>query len=284
MSKISIITDTDSSLPPELAAQHGIYQVPITIQFGDETYETGININDKTLFEKIDAIGKLPTTAAPSPTAFKTAYEEAFAAGADSIICVVVGSKISRTYESAVSACEEFPGKLITVFDSEYLSLGQGFMAIAAAEAAAAGATHEEALQAARDVLPRLHLYGSLTTLKYLAMGGRIGKFPANMANLFDIRPVMTMIDGKLGMLEKVRTHRMAMNRLVQLLENSVKDKEIVRAGIVHVNNLEDAKLLESRLRADLPMPAEILIAEFTPGLSVHGGTGLVAAVLVTKE
>ena len=284
MSKISIITDTDSSLPPELAAQHGIYLVPITIQFGDETYETGVNINDKTLFEKIDAIGKLPTTAAPSPAAFKAAYEKAFAAGADSIICIVVGSKISRTYESAVSACEEFPGKLITVFDSEYLSLGQGFMAIAAAEAAAAGATHEEALQAARDVLPRLHLYGSLTTLKYLAMGGRIGKFPANMANLFDIRPVMTMIDGKLGMLEKVRTHRMAMNRLVQLLEKSVKDKEIVKAGIVHVNNLEDAKLLESRLRADLPMPAEILIAEFTPGLSVHGGTGLVAAVLVTKE
>ncbi len=284
MSKISIITDTDSSLPVDLAAQHGIQQVPITIQFGDETYETGVNINDKTLFEKIDAIGKLPTTAAPSPAAFKTAYEKAFADGADSIICIVVGSKISRTYDSAVTACEEFPGKLITVFDSEYLSLGQGYMALAAAEAAAGGASHEEALQAARDILPRLHLYGSLTTLKYLAMGGRIGKFPANMANLFDIRPVMTMIDGKLGLLEKVRTHRMAMNRLVQLLEKSVKDKEIVRAGIVHVNNLEDAKLLESRLRADLPMPADILVAEFTPGLSVHGGTGLVAAVLVTRD
>ncbi len=284
MSKISIITDTDSSLPVDLAAQYGIQQVPITIQFGDETYETSVNINDKTLFEKIDAIGKLPTTAAPSPAAFKTAYEKAFADGADSIICIVVGSKISRTYDSAVTACEEFPGKLITVFDSEYLSLGQGYMALAAAEAAAGGASHEEALQAARDILPRLHLYGSLTTLKYLAMGGRIGKFPANMANLFDIRPVMTMIDGKLGLLEKVRTHRMAMNRLVQLLEKSVKDKEIVRAGIVHVNNLEDAKLLESRLRADLPMPADILVAEFTPGLSVHGGTGLVAAVLVTRD
>ena len=284
MSKISIITDTDSSLPVDLAAQHGIQQVPITIQFGDETYETGVNINDKTLFEKIDAIGKLPTTAAPSPAAFKTAYENAFADVADSIICIVGCSKISRTYDSAVNACEEFPGKLITVFDSEYLSLGQGYMALAAAEAAAGGASHEEALQAARDILPRLHLYGSLTTLKYLAMGGRIGKFPANMANLFDIRPVMTMIDGKLGLLEKVRTHRMAMNRLVQLLEKSVKDKEIVRAGIVHVNNLEDAKLLESRLRADLPMPADILVAEFTPGLSVHGGTGLVAAVLVTRD
>jgi DegV family protein with EDD domain len=196
----------------------------------------------------------------------------------------VVGSKISRTYDSAVTACEEFPGKLITVVDSDHLSLGQGFMTLAAAEAAEAGATHEQVVQAARDVLPHLHLYGSLTTLKYLAMGGRIGKFPANMANLFDIRPIMTMIDGKLGLLEKVRTHRMAMNRLVQLLEGSAKGKHIVKAGIVHVNNLEDAKILEARLRADIPMPAEILITEFTAGLSVHGGTGLVAAVFVTKE
>jgi DegV family protein with EDD domain len=284
MSKIRIITDTDASLPVELAAKHNIFQVPITIQFGDETYESGVNINDKTLFEKIDALGKLPTTAAPSPAAFKTAFDDAFNTGAESIVCVVVGSKISRTYESAIAACEEFPGKLITVVDSEYLSLGQGYMALAAAEAAEAGATHDQVVQAARDVLPRLHLFGSLTTLKYLAMGGRIGKFPANMANLLDIRPIMTMIEGKLDLLEKVRTHRVAMNRLVQLLEKSVEGKEIVKAGITHVNNLEDAKILEARLRTVLDIPAEIIITEFTPGLSVHGGTGLVAAVLVTKE
>lgn len=284
MSNIRIITDTDASLPADLAKQYGIFQVPITIQFGEETFESGVNIDDKQLFEKIDRLGKLPTTAAPSPAAFKTAFSNAFAEGADSIICVTVGSKISRTYESAIAACEDFPGKLITVVDSEYLSLGQGFMVLAAAEAVAAGRSHDEAAQAARDILPHLHLYGSLTTLRYLAMGGRIGKFPANMANLFDIRPVMTMIDGKLGLLEKVRTHRMAMNRLVQLLEKSVNGKYIVRAGIVHVNNPEDASLLEARLRADLPMPQEILTAEFTPGLSVHGGTGLIAAVLVTAD
>ncbi len=284
MSTIRVITDTDASLPPEVAARYNIEQVPITIQFGEETFEACVNINDKQLFEKIDALGSLPTTAAPSPAAFNAAYAKAFAAGADSIICVTVGSKISRTYDSAVTAAADFPGRLITVVDSDHLSLGQGYMTIAAAEAVAAGASHEEAVAAARALLPRLHLYGSLTTLRYLAMGGRIGQFPAKMANLFDIRPVMTMIDGKLGLLEKVRTHRMAMNRLVQLLEKSVAGKQIVKAGIVHVNNLEDAALLESRLRADLPMPADVMVAEFTPGLSVHGGTGLVAAVLVTKD
>ncbi len=284
MTTIKVITDTDASLPPEVAARYNIDQVPITIQFGEETYEACVNINDKQLFEKIDALGKLPTTAAPSPAAFNAAFAKAFAEGADSIICVTVGSKISRTYESAIAAVEDFPGRLITVVDSEHVSLGQGYMTIAAAEAIAAGASHEEAVAAARALLPRVHLYGSLTTLKYLAMGGRIGNVSAKMGNFLDIRPVMTMIDGKLGLLEKVRTHRLAMNRLVQLLEKSVAGKQIEKAGIVHVNNPEDAALLESRLRADLPMPADVLIAEFTAGLSVHGGTGLVAAVLVTKD
>lgn len=284
MSAIHIITDTDSSLPVELAAKHHIRQVPITIQFGEETYQACETINDKQLFEKIDALGKLPTTAAPSPAAFHSAYTDAFAAGADSIICVTVGSKISRTYESAVSAAAEFSGKLITVVDSENLSLCQGFMAIAAAEAAAVGASHDQAVAAAKDLSSRMHLYGSLTTLKYLAMGGRIGNVSANLANLLDIHPIMTMIDGKLGLLEKVRTHRRAMKRLDQLLEKAVAQKEIVHAGIVHVNNLSDAHLLETRLRSILPMPEKVLITDFTPGLSVHAGSGLIAAVLVTSE
>jgi DegV family protein with EDD domain len=170
------------------------------------------------------------------------------------------------------------------VVDSTCLSLQQGFMALSAAEALEAGYTHQQAVDAALQLLPRSHLYGSLTTLKYLAMGGRIGQFPAKMANLLDIRPIMTMIDGKLGLLEKVRTHRAAMNRLIELFEKSTSGKPIVKAGIVHVNNLTDAALLESRLRESLPMPDEILVAEFTPGLSVHGGTGLIAALLVTED
>lgn len=284
MPNIHVITDTDSSLPAELAASHHIRQVPITIQFGEDTFAACETINDKQLFEKIDALGKLPSTAAPAPAAFNAAFDNAFSEGADSIICVTVGSKISRTFESAINAAADFPGRLITILDSESLSLCQGFMAISAAEAAAAGASHEQAVTAARDLATRLHLYGSLTTLKYLAMGGRIGNVSAKMANLFDIRPIMTMIDGKLGLLEKVRTHRVALNRLVQLLDNSVANKRIEKAGIVHVNNPEDAALLESRLREILPMPAEVLVAEFTPGLSVHAGSGLVAAVLVTDR
>lgn len=284
MSKIHVITDTDSSLPADIAAAHSIVQVPITIQFGDETYQSGVDIDDKVLFEKIDALNKMPTTAAPSPAAFIEAFDNAFKNGAESIICICVGSKISRTYQSALQAAEEFPGKKISVVDSEYVSLGQGLMVLAAVRAIEQGASHEEAVKAAMSLLSRLHLYGALPTLKYLALGGRIKPVAAGMAELLNIRPILTMRDGKLDLLEKVRTNKVALRRLVDLLVESAGGKEIQEVGIIHINNLEGAALLEKALREALKIPAEVMVVEFTPGLSVHAGAGMVAAVLLTKE
>ena len=115
MSKIAIITDTDSSLPEEVAAQAGIYQVPVTVHFGQESYESNYQINDTRLFERIDREGRLPTTAAPSPGKFVEAYQAAFDAGAEGIVCICVSSQVSATYAAAVTACEEFPNRSVIV-------------------------------------------------------------------------------------------------------------------------------------------------------------------------
>ena len=284
MAKVHVITDTDANLPLDLAKQHNIVQVPITIQFGEESFEDCFQIDNKELFARIDRTGKLPTTAAPSPAAFAKAFKQAFDNGADSIICVTVGSKISRTHESALVAAAEMPDKKITIIDSGHLSLAQGFIAITAAEALAAGKSHEEAVRAAESLVTRAYLYGSLSTLKYLALGGRVSTIAASMANLLNIRPILTMQNNKLELLEKVRTHRVAMKRLVELLENAVGDRPIERAAILHVNNLADANHLEAELRKKLTLPADLLLVDFGPGLSVHAGAGMVGAVLVAKE
>lgn len=283
MPKIQVITDTDSSISPAIAAQYGIILVPITIQFGEESFTTNLDIDDKLLFEKIDALGKLPTTAAPSPAAFTDAFKKAFDSGADEILCVCVSSKVSSTYESAVLASREFPGKPIRVVDSLYMTMGQGFLAIAAAEAISDGANLEEAAELAEKMISHLCTYASFATLKYLAMSGRVGKFVAGMAGVLDIRPLLTMKDGTLQMMEKVRTRKSAMDRLVNLITAALAAKTIERAAIYHVNNLNDAKILETRLREKLNLPADVLIIEFTPGLSVHAGTGMVGAVFYSK-
>jgi DegV family protein with EDD domain len=284
MAKVHVITDTDSNLPLDLAKKHNIVQVPITIQFGEESFEDLFQIDNKELFARIDSSGKLPTTAAPSPAAFSKAFTEAFDKGADSIICITVGSKISRTHESALVAAAELSEKKITIIDSGHLSLAQGFIAITAAEALAAGKSHEEAVTAAESLITRAYLFGSLSTLKYLALGGRVSTIAASMANLLNIRPILTMQNNKLELLEKVRTHKVAMARLVELLVDSVSGRPIERAAILHVNNLADANHLEAELRKKLALPDDLLLVDFGPGLSVHAGAGMVGAVLVAKE
>jgi DegV family protein with EDD domain len=283
MPKIQVITDSDSSLSPEIAAKYNITLVPITIQFGEETFTTNLDIDDKLLFEKIDKLNKLPTTAAPSPAAFTAAFKEAFASGADEILCVCVSSKVSSTYESALLASREFPENSIRVVDALYISVGEGFLALAAAEAISKGASLEEAARMAEGMIPDLCTFASFATLKYLAMSGRVGKFVAGMAGVLDIRPLLTMKDGTLQMIERVRTRKAAMERLVKLISDSVGEKTIERAAIYHVNNFSDAKILEAALREKLSLPDEVLILEFTPGVSVHAGPGMVGAAFYSK-
>ncbi len=279
-----VITDTDSNLPLDLAKKFNIVQVPITVQFGDESFKDCFEIDNPTMFARIDKTGKLPTTAAPSPASFSTAFHEAFASGADSIICVTVGSAISRTYESAVVAANDIPGRKITIIDSEHLSLAQGFVAITAAESLLSGASHDEAVAAARDLIPRTYLYGALATLKYLALGGRVSNLAANMGNLLNIKPILTMKNGKLDLLEKVRTNKVAMQRIVELAVNSVGIREIERAAILHVVNPSGAEELKSLLGRSIKLPAETLLVDFGPGLSVHTGSGMVGYALVAKQ
>jgi DegV family protein with EDD domain len=284
MSKIAIITDTDASLPASLAARYKISQVPILINFDDRSYSAVIDIDDRKLFERIDKLGKLPTTAAPAPGAFASAYQAAFDAGAEAVVCICVSSEISATYNSAVTACNELSGQKITVIDSLSLSMGQGFMVLAAAEAAAAGSDHDEVVARARSVGDRLHVFGSLSTLKYLAMSGRVGKVAAVMGNMFNIRPILTVQGGKLELLERVRTRRQSVARLVELVGEVLDGKQPERISFTHVNNLKDVAYFEEQLRASLPLPEETLTTEFTPGLSVHTGSGMIGAAILKGE
>lgn len=283
MPKIAIITDTDSSLPLQLAADHGIRQVPIGIHFNGESYTTGLDIDDHSLFEKVDRLKRLPTTSAPNPMDYIAEFETAFEQGAEEIVCVCVSSKISSTYSSALTACEHFPGREIRVIDSLNLTMGQGFIVLAAAEAAAQNASSDEIVALVEEIGKKMHTVGMLPTLKYLALGGRVDKTIAELADTIHIKPILSVKDGKLELLEKVRTRKKAIDRILVLLEQSVQQKKIIRLSVFHSNDLRGAEEMETLVRQALPCPEKIIIADFTPGLSVHAGSGLVGVVLQTE-
>ena len=281
MPAIAIVTDTDCSLPKDLAARYHIQQVPIPVQFGEESFLTGVNIDDAALFERVDRESQLPSTAAPSPGQFLEAYEKAFAGGAEAVLCFAVSGAVSATYNNAVTARQLLPGRDITVVDTQSLSLGQGFIVLAAAEAARQGAAKGECLAQAQDVAQRIHLFAALATLKYLAMSGRVGSLAAGMAGLLSIKPILTIQNGKLELLERIRTQKKAWSRVIELAAQAAAGKPIEQMGIVHVAAPQAAQEFERQARAGLNCPADILVADLTPGLSVHTGTGLVGVGFV---
>ncbi len=281
MLPIAIVTDTDSSLPAATAAQYGIQQVPINIHFGQETFQASVDIDDAEAFVRIDRDGKLPTTSAPTPGQFAEAYQAAFDAGAASVLCFCVSAEVSGTYNAALTARELLPDCDITVVDSRTLSMGQGFMVLAAVEALRQGASKEEAIAIAESLRERTHIYAALATLKYLAMSGRVGHLAAGMANLLNIKPILTVRDGKLDMLEKVRTQRKAWDRVIELTVASLQGCAVERMAIIHVNAPEKAREFEAHLREHLSCPDDVITADFTPGLSIHSGTGIVGVVAV---
>ena len=283
MRKIAIITDTNASLPEDLIQENKIIQVPILIQFGEESYTTGVDIDDEKLFRIIDERNLLPTTAAPSPAAFEQAYRAAFDQGYQEILCICCSSAVSATFNNAQLGAESIEGNKISVVDSRQLSLAEGFQVLLAAEMAANGAERDQILPELEALEARTHVFGALPTLKYLALGGRMGKLAAGFGDTLEIKPILTSRNGKLELLEKVRTWRKAKKRLVELGNESVAGNEIDRVGLIHVNNQPGVMELHESLKSALAMPDEALLAEFTPGLSVHTGSGVIAFCLITK-
>lgn len=284
MSKIAIVTDTDASLPLELAKQYEITQVPVVVQFGDESLRAVYDLDDAATFARIDRKGKLPTTSAPSPGDFSQAYKSAFDNGAESVLCLTVSGEISATYAAAVDARNLYPDRDITVVDTRSLSLGQGFMVLAAAKEIAGGSSVDEAVATAMDVGRRNRLFAVLPTLKYLAMSGRVGYLAAGMANLLNVRPILTIRDGKLDLLERIRTQKRSLERVIELCMEAVGNHKIEQMAMVHVNAEQDALQLESQLRKHLNCPEETLYGELTPGLSVHTGAGLIGTAFVVDK
>ncbi len=283
MKKYAIITDTDASLPLDISEKFGIRQVPIGIHFPEEVYEAVLEIDDRQLFEQIDRLGKLPTTSAPSTGKWVDAFKSAFDKGADEVICFCVSSAVSGTYNAAVTAVEFLPGQTVTVIDTQSVAIGQGFMVLEAAKAAAAGASREEIIERAFDVQKRTMLFGALSTLKYLAMSGRVGYLAAGVAQLLSVKPILTIRDGKLDMLEKVRTQSKAWARCIELAKEALGEGEVEQMALLHVNAREAAMEFEHQLRSQIDCPQEYLLCDLTPGLSVHTGSGLVGVSFVKK-
>jgi DegV family protein with EDD domain len=276
---VRVVTDSTADLPAEVARELDITVVPLTVHFGEETFYDGVDITSGQFFDRLRAAKDLPRTSQPSVGAFQEAYAR-LEGEADAIVSIHISSRLSGTYNAAVLAAEGVSGPPVRVVDSRTASLGLGIAAMEAARAARDGADLETVVHVAERTLDGISIVFTLDTLEYLARGGRIGRASAFLGTLLNIKPVLTVEDGEIAPVERVRTRAKALDRLCDLL----LDRPAVRLGaVLHGQCPEDAERLLARLRARYP-GVPVMTGQVGPVIGVYTGPGVIGMCLLEGE
>jgi DegV family protein with EDD domain len=279
---LRIVTDSTSNLPEEMITELGIRVAPIPIQFGDETYEEGITIDRDLFYEKIEKMGVMPTSSQPTPAWFVRYYKE-IAENSESGLVITVTGDHSGTYDSALMAKAMVPEADIEVFDSKSISLGTGWMIIEAARAIKRGLPRDQILSLLMGIRERARLFLTPETLKYLRMSGRVGRLQDALASLLNVKPIISMVDGRLQADENVRTRQKSLERLIERLKEAVGSEPPINLAVIHARAAEDGETLR-RMAEDVLNVRETLIGDLTPSLAVHGGPGVVGVFAYARE
>ena len=273
---IRIVTDSTCDLPAELAAQHGIAVVPLYINFGRESYLDGVDLSREAFYARLPDCDPPPTTAMPGPQRFLEVYEQLAAEGATQILSVHISKSLSAVVDTARLAAREARVP-VTVFDSGTLSLGTGFLAWAAADAAAQGHTKDEIVALMAEQGQRTHVFAALDTLEFLRRSGRMNRVMALLGNWLQMKPLLKMHAGS-PTAERIRTTQAATRRLISLLTEQVP---LERVALVHTHAMEKAQALRRQAQHLLPA-GELLSVDITPVFGAHLGPGAVGFVCVS--
>jgi DegV family protein with EDD domain len=276
---VRIVTDSTCDLPAETIARLGISVVPLFINIGEQGFLDGIDITRGEFYKKLPTFPIHPTTAVPSPQKFRALYDSLTDEGATDVISIHISVSLSAVVNVARVAAQENNTVPVTVFDSKQLSLGTGFLVETAAKMAEAGCPVVEILAALNDQIKRSHVFAALDTLEFLKRSGRMNKYMAGIGTLLQLKPILTMYNGKPGT-ERVRTRERATQRLLEMLQGV---GPLERLAIVHTHAPERVAELRS-LSAHLLPSDDILVADITPVIGSHIGPGAIGFAVVSAQ
>ena len=279
MKSIAIVTDSAASVPPELAEAAQLEIVPVGIQFDNQFHREGIDITSEEFYAKL-ASKKTLTTSQPSPGDFLDVYNSLINK-AKEIISIHITAKQSGTVQVAEVIKEHIPIP-ITVVDSESASMGQGFIALAAAKAALRGCSREEILEIIERVKQKTTVFVAVPTLKYLARSGKVSRIQAFVASLLTMKPILGVRNGLVEAIDKRRSYSQALQRIIGLVEERFPSERLTIA-VLHSNAPDKAEefrqKIEERLRC-----AQVFVAEMGASLAVHGGQGMLGIAACASD
>ncbi|MEU9134880.1 DegV family protein [Streptomyces sp. NPDC048404] len=274
---VAIVTDSTAYLPPRTMERHGITSVPLTVVLGDQAFEEGTEISARSLALALQKRRPV-TTSRPSPETFAATYRAVAESGATGIVSLHLSSEFSGTYDAAVLAARDAPVP-VRVVDTGMVAMALGFCALAAADSAEAGGTVDDAVTAAEKRAAGMSAHFYVDTLDYLRRGGRIGAAQALLGSALAVKPLLQLHDGRIELLEKVRTSSKAIARLEEIVVDRAGTAQ-VDIAVHHLAAPERASALADRLRARVPGLAELHVSEVGAVIGAHTGPGLLAAVV----
>ena len=278
---VKVVTDSVADLPSEVTRELGITVIPLNVRFGTEVYCDGIDLTAEQFYDRLTHNETLPVTSVPSPGTFAEAYDK-LAKETDEILAIIVSSKLSGTYEVALQSIGLMKRKCrVEVIDSRWAVMAEGFMVMAAARAAQAGASLDEVVDITRRNITRVDFRAAFDTLEYLKRGGRIGAAQALLGSMLKINPIITIKDGLVEPAGRTRSRAKAIEHLYNF---AISLPHIEGIAVEDAACPDDAELLVERLGSRFPKK-HIYRSKTTPVIGTHTGPGLLlVAILGDRE
>ena len=278
MKRVAIVTDSVASIPPSLIKELNIHCVPYYIHRGTETLRDCVTAKAETFYKWMETATEIPKTANPSPGEYLETYIRLAKEGVSDIASIHITSKGSGAYGAALAAKrmfhEKFSNVRLEVIDSLNVQMCQGWMAIEAARAAMKCFSLKEIKEKVEAMIPVSHMYQTADTLRYLYLGGRIGRAKHLVASMLDIKPIISMENGEIVSLGQARTRKKVYKAMVDKLEEFAGQQGI-KVAFVHAAAREEAEKLKTMVEERVEV-VESLICELSPALGVHSGPGTV--------
>jgi DegV family protein with EDD domain len=280
---LGIVTDGAIDIVPGWEKEFDIRIIPINVHFGEKTYIQNVDLSLDEFYKLVDdKSNPFPKTSQPSPHQFVEFYKKNFQPG-DTILSMHVTSKLSGTYASAVSAAQELKGTYNVIpFDSLGGSIGTGFMCRAARQMERAGKSVDEIVRHLEAIRSQVHIILTLDTLEYARRSGRVGTLSAALASVLNVKPIARLQDGLINMIEKVRTRKSALERVLSLGKEVAGDKPVYLA-VVHARDVDSGKALLEEAKKQFNVK-DVQMADLSISLAINLGVGTVGLVLYPAE
>jgi DegV family protein with EDD domain len=282
MPKISIVTDSTAYIPAALVQQYQITVAPQILLWGDQTYRDGIDIQPDEFYTKLKTSKVMPTTSQASAFTFQQIFQDLVGQG-NQVLGIFISGKLSGTIQSAIQAREAIQASAsqVTIVDSNTTAMAMGYLVLAAARAAEGGADVAECRALVERGRENTGVYFAVDTLEFLHRGGRIGGATRFIGAALDLKPILALKDGRVEAEDRVRTKSKALDRVLALVGERVRDKSNVRLATLHANAEPEARELLERASRELHA-VESILSSVSPVVGVHAGPGTVGLAFMT--